>query len=119
MDEEITCATFVRAAPEKVYDAIATAEGLDGRFTSGARVDAPGGAIHFSWKGWGADRITHEATGCVLEAIKPKRFVFQWFPTIPRMRRPSRSTSSLVTGGRSFACRNTAITTRQAVAKVG
>ena len=84
IDEAISCATFVRAAAEKVYDAIATAEGLDGWFTSGARIDArPGGEIHFSWKYWGADRITHEETGRVLEATRPKRFVFKWFPDNP------------------------------------
>jgi uncharacterized protein YndB with AHSA1/START domain len=84
IDEEISCATLVRATPEKVYDAIATAEGLDGWFTSGARVHArAGGEIHFSWKDWGADRITHEETGRVLEANRPKRFAFQWFPDHP------------------------------------
>ncbi len=31
--EEIQYATFVRADPECVYDAIATSEGLDGWFT--------------------------------------------------------------------------------------
>lgn len=38
-DMQIEHSTFVRAAPEQVYDAFTTAEGLDGWFTQGATVD--------------------------------------------------------------------------------
>jgi uncharacterized protein YndB with AHSA1/START domain len=82
--EQISYATLVRASPEKVYDGIATAEGLDGWFTTGATVDArPGGEIRFRWKDWGPDRVTLEDGGPVLEAARPKRFVFQWSPDDP------------------------------------
>ncbi len=71
----------MRAEPERVYDGIATAEGLEGWFTTGARVDArPGGHIHFRWKDWGPDRVSLESDGPVLEAVRPRRFVFQWTP---------------------------------------
>lgn len=84
LKEEIRCATLVRAAPERVYDGIATAEGLDGWFTTGARVEARrGGEIFFRWQDWGVDRITVEENGRVLEALKPQRFVFQWYPAGP------------------------------------
>jgi uncharacterized protein YndB with AHSA1/START domain len=84
LDLEIRCATLVRAAPERVYDALASAQGLDGWFTTGARVDArPGGQIVFRWKDWGPDRITAEDGGRVLEARRPERFVFQWSPDSP------------------------------------
>jgi uncharacterized protein YndB with AHSA1/START domain len=71
---------FIRAPRERVYDAFATADGLDGWFTRGARVDAkPGGAMLFRWVDWGAEKtINQEAPGRVLEAIRPERFVFQW-----------------------------------------
>ncbi|HEV8654260.1 MAG TPA: SRPBCC domain-containing protein [Candidatus Limnocylindria bacterium] len=71
---------FIRAPREKVYDAFATAEGLDGWFTRGSRVDArPGGAMLFKWVDWGAEQdINVEAPGRVLEAKRPERFVFEW-----------------------------------------
>jgi uncharacterized protein YndB with AHSA1/START domain len=84
IENEIKHSILVRAVPEIVYDAIATAEGLDGWFTTGATVDArPGGQIIFRWKDWGPDRVTAEDGGPILEAIRPKRFVFQWHPDGP------------------------------------
>lgn len=77
--ENVRFTTLVRATPEPVYDAIATAEGLDAWFTYGAVVDArPGGHIQFCWKDWGFDKYTGENGGPVLEAQRPARFVFQW-----------------------------------------
>lgn len=81
LDLEIRYAILVRAPRERVYDGIATAQGLDGWFTEGAQVDArPGGHILFRWREWGPDRATFEDGGPVLEARRPKRFVFQWSP---------------------------------------
>lgn len=81
INDEIRCGVLIRAAPERVYDAVATAEGLDGWFTCGATVDArPGGKIRFRWKDFGVDRITGEDGGPVLEARRPNRFVFRWHP---------------------------------------
>lgn len=79
IDEKVSCAILVRATPERVYDAIATADGLDGWFTTSASVDArPGGEIRFRWKDWGHDHYTGENGGPVLESKRPERFVFQW-----------------------------------------
>lgn len=79
IDEKVSFSTLVRSKPERVYDAIATANGLDEWFTTGASVDArPGGKIFFRWKDWGPDRYTGENGGPVLEARRPARFVFQW-----------------------------------------
>jgi uncharacterized protein YndB with AHSA1/START domain len=80
LDVEAKHSEFIRAPREKVYDAFATAEGLDGWFTRGARVDArPGGAMLFRWVDWGPEKtINEEAPGRVLEAKRPERFVFQW-----------------------------------------
>lgn len=84
IDEEIRYSTLVKAPPETVYDGIATARGLDGWFTAGAEVDArPGGVLHFRWREWGGDRATFEERGRVLEAERPRRFVFEWHPDSP------------------------------------
>jgi uncharacterized protein YndB with AHSA1/START domain len=49
----ITHATHIRASAETVFDLIATAEGLDRWFTSGATLEPrPGGRIVFRWKDW-------------------------------------------------------------------
>jgi uncharacterized protein YndB with AHSA1/START domain len=80
LDVEAKHSEFIRAPREKVYDAFATAEGLDGWFTRGARVDArPGGAMLFRWVDWGPEKtINEDAPGRVLEAKRPERFVFEW-----------------------------------------
>jgi len=84
LDIQIEHSTFVRAAPEQVYDALTTSKGLDSWFTQGATVDLqPGGEIRFRWVEWGPDRVTAEDGGPVLEARRLERFVFQWYPDNP------------------------------------
>jgi uncharacterized protein YndB with AHSA1/START domain len=84
LDLEIKHAVFIRAGRERVYDALTTAAGLDGWFTTGAFVEArPRGEIRFRWKDWGPDHITAEDGGPVLEAQRPERFIFQWHPDNP------------------------------------
>lgn len=79
LDIETRHSVLIRAKRERVYDALTTAEGLDGWFTSGASVDAePQGEILFRWRNWGPDHISTEDSGVVLEAERPERFVFQW-----------------------------------------
>jgi len=79
--DEIRQSTLVRAGIEQVYDAIGTARGLDGWFTTGAEVDArPAGSILFRWREFGPDKLTAEDGGPDLEANRPKRFLFQWHP---------------------------------------
>lgn len=71
--------SLIRTRPERAYDAIATSEGLDAWFTTGAVVDAkPGGTIQFRWENYGPDGYDGENGGPVLEARRPERFVFQW-----------------------------------------
>lgn len=77
-------AVLIRAGAEQVYDALTTSEGLDSWFTSGGQVDPrPGGSIHFRWMNWGPDHFSGEDGGPVLEAERPRRFVFQWYPDEP------------------------------------
>jgi uncharacterized protein YndB with AHSA1/START domain len=80
MDQRhIQFGTIVRTEPGRVFDAFATAGGLDGWFTTGAEVDArPGGVVIFRWKDWGVERIHGESRGEVLAADRPGRFAFQW-----------------------------------------
>lgn len=79
LNRTVVFSTLIRSSPERVYDAIATAEGLDGWFTKGASVEAvSGGHIRFRWENWGPDGYTGDNGGPVLEAERPKRFVFQW-----------------------------------------
>ncbi len=81
IDAEIRHSTFVRATPEKVYDAVASTEGLNAWFTTGGRVDArEGGSIHFRWEDWRPDMGIIEDGGPVLQADRGKRFIFQWHP---------------------------------------
>jgi uncharacterized protein YndB with AHSA1/START domain len=76
---EVRFDTIVRADPKTVFDAIATAEGLDGWFTSGTTLEAkPGGALVFRWKDWGVEKFTGEMAGDVVVAHRPDRFVFRW-----------------------------------------
>jgi uncharacterized protein YndB with AHSA1/START domain len=70
---------LIKAPAHVVYDLIATAQGLDRWFTTGASLDPrPGGEIVYRWKDWGPDRVTTEARGTVHEAVPPHRFVFDW-----------------------------------------
>ena len=79
LDRKVSFSTLVRAESERVYDAIASSEGLDRWFTEGASVDArPGGSIRFRWKDYGLNHYAGENSGPVLEARRPERFVFQW-----------------------------------------
>jgi uncharacterized protein YndB with AHSA1/START domain len=79
IDEKVTFKTLMRVHPERVYDALASSEGLDSWFTQGSEVDArKGGRIVFRWKNYGLDQYTGELEGPVLEAKRPERFVFQW-----------------------------------------
>lgn len=76
---ELRRATLIRAPAERVYELIATADGLDRWFTTGATVEAhAGGRIVYRWKDWGPDRVTTESHGTVHEARAPHRFVFDW-----------------------------------------
>ncbi len=84
LEDEVQCSILIHAPAEQVYDAFATAEGLDGWFTHGSTVEAhPGGEIRLRWKDWGPDSYEGEDGGPVLEAQRPRRFVFQWHTDNP------------------------------------
>lgn len=77
--EKVDFYSLMKVTQDEAYDAMTTAEGLDGWFTNGAEIDAKsGGRIQFRWKNYGPDRYNGENGGPVLEARRPERFVFQW-----------------------------------------
>ena len=77
--EKVDFRILVRVAPERVFDALATAEGLDEWFTEGAELEPrAGGKLIFRWVDYGLDRYTGEYPGKVLEVKRPERYVFQW-----------------------------------------
>lgn len=79
-DTPILHAVLIHANPEKVFDAMTTAEGLDGWFTKGSSVDRrPGGQIIFKWVDWGPDKVNNEAKCPIIEVKIPERFVFKWW----------------------------------------
>ncbi len=78
---EIRHSVFIRAPREKVWAAFTTPLGLDAWWgTSGSEIDPrPGGKLTLRWRGWGAEKdINTDRDGVVIEAIPPRRFVFQW-----------------------------------------
>jgi len=77
---EAEAKTFVQAPRDRVYDAFATAKGLNAWFTKGAEFDAkPGELIRFRFQNWGAEHdINVTFPGRVIQAKRPERFVFEW-----------------------------------------
>lgn len=78
---DIEHSTFIAAPPARVYETLTTAEGWDGWFTRGTRIDPqPGGRIHLRWENFAAGRWTLEDGGPVLGAEPNRMFSFQWYP---------------------------------------
>lgn len=81
LSEQLETFILIRTTPDRVYDALTTAAGLDAWFTQGSEVDArPGGRIVLRWKDWGHDHYSGEDGGPVIEADRPSVFAFQWHP---------------------------------------
>ncbi|NHJ41410.1 MAG: SRPBCC domain-containing protein [Asgard group archaeon] len=79
-DSPILHKVLIKAPREKVYDAMTTAKGLDGWFTTGSVIERKeGGKLIFRWKDWGVDKLTTEAICPIIEVKVPERFVFKWW----------------------------------------
>lgn len=77
--DSINQATFIKAAPEKVFDTLVSAADWNSFFTTGMELEpVSGGKFIWRWKDWGPDRYTIEVDGRVLEVDRPHRFVFEW-----------------------------------------
>ena len=68
LNEKIKHQTFIKAAPEKVFDTITSADGWNAFFTQGLELDnEPDGKIVWRWKDFGPNFYTTEAPGKVLQ----------------------------------------------------
>ncbi|HEU5138409.1 MAG TPA: SRPBCC domain-containing protein [Bacillales bacterium] len=76
---EIKHRTYIRAAPEKVYETLTTGEGWNAWFTDETTVDL-NGDIRLRWKAFGQGHENIEDGGPVLKAVPNEAFVFQWSP---------------------------------------
>jgi uncharacterized protein YndB with AHSA1/START domain len=85
---EIRHSVFIRAPREKVWAAFTTPQALDAWWgTRGSEIDLrPGGTLTLRWRGWGPERDINADRECVvLEAVPPKRLVYQWGETADAM----------------------------------
>lgn len=74
----------IQAHPEKLYPLFTTAEGWDSWFTRGMvfRLEKDGECL-FSWKDWGADRVT-ESERAVVKDFEINRYLkFEWNHFLP------------------------------------
>lgn len=79
LDVDIRFATIVRAEPERIWQALATADGYNHWFTTGAEWEMePGAPMRWRWENWGGDGVTTESEGEVLEVEPLRRFAFTW-----------------------------------------
>jgi uncharacterized protein YndB with AHSA1/START domain len=79
MTREVKFDTIVRAEPARVYQAMTTAEGLDGWFTRGTTLEAKaGGELVFRRENWGVEKSNGEMAGEVVELRPSERFTFRW-----------------------------------------
>jgi uncharacterized protein YndB with AHSA1/START domain len=77
--EKVDFRVLVRVAPERVFDAIATADGLNGWFTQGSELEQhKDGRLLLRFKDYGLDSYTGDFPGKVLEWQRPQRYSFQW-----------------------------------------
>ena len=77
--EKVDFRILIRAAPERVFEALAAAEGLNEWFTQGSELEPhPGGRLLLRFKDYGLDRYTGDFPGKVLQWQRPQRFAFQW-----------------------------------------
>jgi uncharacterized protein YndB with AHSA1/START domain len=102
LKEKIKQRTFIAANPERVYDAITSADHWNTFFTTGMALEPhPGGPCIFRWQNWGPDNYTLEVPGQVVEADRPRVFAFQWGSpgrqTTVRMELEARDSGTVVT----------------------
>lgn len=75
----IRYSTYIDAPIEKVFKTLTTAEGWDGWFTKGMKLDLrPGGEIEFVWRNWAVDHVNFEDGGKVVEVKPNEKFSFTW-----------------------------------------
>jgi uncharacterized protein YndB with AHSA1/START domain len=74
----------IHVQPERIYDAITASSELNRWLTTQSFVDArPGGSIQLRWENQDSDQRILEDGGPVVQATRPERFVFKWYPHRP------------------------------------
>jgi uncharacterized protein YndB with AHSA1/START domain len=77
--ENVDFRILVRVAPERVFDSLATADGLNGWFTQGTELEPrTGGRLLLRFEDYGLDHYTGDFPGRVLEWQRPDRYAFRW-----------------------------------------
>jgi len=78
-NENVDFRILVRAEPERVFDALATADGLNEWFTRETVLEPlEGGRLLLRFKDYGLDHYNGDFPGKVLQWQRPERYVFQW-----------------------------------------
>jgi uncharacterized protein YndB with AHSA1/START domain len=76
---KINFKTAIKSAPEELWPLITTARGWDSWFTQGMVFNLQKNAeVLFSWKDWGADKVTETEKAVVLDFIPNKLLTFNW-----------------------------------------
>ena len=80
MEQGVDFSVLVRSvAPARVFDLLATPDGVNEWFTRSTTIDPrPGGSIVFRWQDWGPTHFAGEIPGAVVEWSRGTRFVFTW-----------------------------------------
>ncbi len=79
LDVDIRHSTLIRADPERAWQALTTAEGMNAWFTTGAEwTHEPGSVMRWRWENWGTEHVTVASIGEILEIEPLERFVFSW-----------------------------------------
>ena len=79
LDVDIQLGTYIRAEPERVWQALTTPEGVNRWFTTGAEwTHEIGSPMRWHWENWGPYDITADSVGEILEVDPYSRFVFSW-----------------------------------------
>jgi uncharacterized protein YndB with AHSA1/START domain len=79
IDLKIHFKTAIKSDPETVYRLITTSKGWDSWFTKGMvfRLEKNSEAL-FSWRDWGADKITETERAVVLDFVPNRYLKFNW-----------------------------------------
>jgi uncharacterized protein YndB with AHSA1/START domain len=79
LDSKIHFKTAIKSNPETIYRLITTSKGWDSWFTNGMvfNLEKNSEAL-FSWKDWGADKVTEGERAVILDFVPNKSLKFNW-----------------------------------------
>lgn len=84
LDVKIHIKVAIKASSENIYPLITTAKGWDSWFTRGTVFNLEKkGEVLFSWKNWGADKVTESEKATVQDFDQNRYLQFDWNYFIP------------------------------------